>query len=99
MFVFPKKHVSSISLILNPTTKRISPHFHVIFDDFLQTLRSITDFSDLILDNLYCDYLFISQGTEEYFDHNDSHLVHDMYPEWLTPEEILAHCPQMDPNS
>ncbi|GFH59555.1 hypothetical protein CTEN210_16031 [Chaetoceros tenuissimus] len=37
------EHSTSVSLILNPKTDRISPQYHTIFDDYFHTLQVKTD--------------------------------------------------------
>lgn len=37
------EHASSVSLILNPDTDRISPQYHCIFDDYFHTLQCDSD--------------------------------------------------------
>ena len=33
-------HASTVGLILNPNTNRISPQFHCVYDDYFETVHS-----------------------------------------------------------
>ena len=49
-------HASTVGLILNPRTNRISPQFHVIYDDYFETVSYGSDlpkhkWEDLVLEN------------------------------------------------
>jgi hypothetical protein len=46
---FSKLHSSSVGLILNPNTKRISPQYHVVYDDYFTTVRSVDDSTDPVI--------------------------------------------------
>jgi hypothetical protein len=38
-FVFSPLHASSVGLILNPNTNRLSPQFHCVYDDYFETVH------------------------------------------------------------
>ena len=78
---FLKEYASNVSLIINPSTKRISPQYHVIFDDFFQTMRSVTDASDSVLNYFDWDFLITPQGIEEYVDPVERNKVPAVHPE------------------
>ena len=44
-----KTHASNVALILNPRTKRISPQYHIVFDDFFTMVRSVDDTADPVM--------------------------------------------------
>ena len=62
------EHASSVALILNPRTKRISPQFHLLFDDYFTTVQGVTTLTEPCLESFDWDSLFSRVGTERYSD-------------------------------
>jgi hypothetical protein len=83
-----KDHASNVALVLNPTTKRISPQFHILFDDFYSTVRSVDDDKAPQLTAVDWDNFLEMKGTDVFYDESDSDLVPRVDNEWLEPEEI-----------
>jgi hypothetical protein len=68
---FSKEHSSSVALVLNPRTGKISPQFHCVFDDFFETVRGLSDIDDVNLDDVDWDTFFKLTGTDKYFDEEE----------------------------
>ncbi len=86
-----KEHATSIGNILNLNTKRISPQFHVLYDDFFTTVKSVEDIADPVLADVDWDNLVRFSGVDRPYDNDDvtqAHQLPDVDNEWLTPEEI-----------
>ena len=94
---YSSQHASNVGLILNPVTKRISPQFHVLFDDFFTTVRSVDDTHDPVLDEVNWDQLIRTLGTDRYFEHEDVDYVPPIADEWLSPEERQARVRRQQP--
>ena len=74
---YSPNHFSDVPLILNPATGHISPHFHVVFDDFFSIVMSdeIPSFwNELDIDE--CQYT-IPLDVDA-----------DLNAEWLAPAEL-----------
>ena len=69
---YSKEHATNVGLVLNLQTKRISPQFHVLFDDYFTTVRSVDDATDPVLSDIDWEKLISLVGTDKYFDANDS---------------------------
>eukprot|EP00804_Cyclotella_cryptica_P021898 CCRYP_000848-RA/>CCRYP_000848-RA protein AED:0.35 eAED:0.26 QI:0/0/0/1/1/1/3/0/651 len=84
---FSPHHSTSVPLILNPRTQRISPQFHVIFDDAFTTVPSLTSESER---DHHFEQLF-STSRECYIDPSDiapnSELLDD---HWLSPSDLAT---------
>jgi hypothetical protein len=85
-----KEHASTVALVLNPSTKRISPQFHVLFDDFFSTVRSVDDTSAPVLTSTDWDSFLEMKGTEVFYDESEIDHIPPISNEWLEPEEIQA---------
>ena len=86
---YSKHHASSVGLILNLQTKRISPQFHVLYDGLFTTVRGIDDIKDPILDDVDWDNMIDIFGTEKHFDINDTSVIlPPVSDEWLDDTEI-----------
>ena len=72
-------HASSVALMLNRRTNRISPQFHVLFDDFASTVRGVDVDAAPDLDQIDWDAFIRLHGTEQYGVPDDSS---DLHPEW-----------------
>jgi len=84
---YSKSHSSTVALILNPTTSRISPQFHVLFDDLFTTVRGVDDMEDPVLENVDWDNLISLFGTDNYLDLEDPSVVPPpLDPEWNESE-------------
>ena len=64
-------HASSVALILNRETKRISPQFHLLFDDFSTTVRGVElrNAPDLLAFDW--DSFIDRHGITSYYDEDD----------------------------
>ena len=91
---YSSQHASNVGLILNPVSKRISPQFHVLFDDFFSTVRSVDDTEDPVLSSVDWDRLIRTFGTDRYFEAEDVDFVPPVSDEWLSPEERQARLHQ-----
>ena len=70
-----------MALVRNLRTGRISPQFHVIFDDEFETVSSDTDMQPLVWEDLLTTNSFRS-------DLDNSEPVPRIIREWIDPEEI-----------
>ena len=61
-------HASSVALILNRSTGKISPQFHCLFDDFFQTVRGVEDPAEIDLHSIDWDEFISVVGTDKFFD-------------------------------
>ena len=68
---FSKDHSSSVALVLNRTTGKISPQFHCLFDDFFQTVRGVGELNDIKLDSIDWDAFITTVGTDQYYDDDE----------------------------
>jgi hypothetical protein len=89
MFVgFSPEHSSLVPLVLNLTTGKISPQYHVIFDDKFQTVPS-----------LHRDYSTINDLFANMFDLSTSaapgESCRDFYLDPVTTDDGLAHLPPL----
>jgi hypothetical protein len=82
------EHAANVALILNPSTKRISPQFHVLFDDFYTTVRSVDDAEDPVLTSNDWNNFISLKGSKRYFDEDKLDMVPPVSEEWLEPTEI-----------
>ena len=77
-------HAESIGLVRNLTTGYISPQYHLVYDDWFQTVQSSSDVPPPEWNDL-CTF----QRHEIFFDDTDQlPLLSD---EWLTPEEVTVN--------
>ena len=85
---YSKEHATNVGLILNPETKRISPQFHVLYDDWFTTVRSVdeADTPDLATFD-WASLIRRSGGTEQVFDGEVGGFLPPLDDEWITPEE------------
>ena len=72
-------HASTVGLIRNLRTNKVSPQFHVVYDDLFETVHS-SDTPPDIRPNLIIFNRFKS-------DYDAYDFVPDMTNEWLTPVE------------
>ncbi len=97
MFVgFSKDHSSLVPLVLNIMTGKISPQFHVIFDDKFQTVASLPTGT-----TLRDEWLNILAFSHDCFldDQNasdDDHLLPQEFSDWLTTKPFT---PISDPSA
>ncbi len=89
---FSKCHSSSVGLILNRTTGKISPQFHVVYDDCFQTVRSVHDVRDIDLDNFDWDAFITPARTERYIDDEDD--APPLHDSWQQPFGDLLDQPR-----
>ena len=83
------KHASTVPLVLNLTTGKVSPQFHVVFDDWFTTVSSKPDGSEEPIDGDDWTNLLMSDRFLVHFDEDDSVELDD---EWLTElERIEKH--------
>ena len=88
-----KEHATSVGLILNPTTKRISPQFHLLYDDFFSTVQSIDRRDVPHVSEEDWEFSF-RQGTEMSYDPHERDPALQPPPisnEWLEQDEIGRH--------
>ena len=79
---FSKEHSSSVALILNRRTGKITPQFHCVFDDFFQTVRGIDDDRDVNLDAIDWDHFIETVGSDKFFDERDEVLPPPLHRDW-----------------
>jgi hypothetical protein len=77
-----KMHSSTVGLVRNLQTGSITPQFHLVFDDFFETVNSTEEeepkeWEDLVVFNQYKNDLDDDDGSLELTD------------EWLSPEELF----------
>ncbi len=83
------KHASTVPLVLNLTTGKVSPQFHVVFDDWFSTVSSKPDGTEEPIDGEDWTNLLVSDKFQVHFDENDNVELDD---EWLTElERIERH--------
>jgi hypothetical protein len=80
---FSTLHASSVALACSLTTGHISPQFHVVFDDFFETIHTNGNdppdvWSDLIIVQSFCTNL----------DDDDPDNLPSLGDEWLNPSEL-----------
>ena len=68
---FSKLHSSNVALVLNRSTGAISPQYHVVFDDYFQTVRGATDAEVVDLNAIDWPNFITSTNTERYYDDSD----------------------------
>ena len=77
-------HAITVGLIRNLRTNKVSPQFHVVYDDLFKTVHSGDTPPDV-----WPDLIIFNQFKSDY---NDSNLVPDMTNERLTPvERVQRH--------
>lgn len=81
------EHASSVGLILNRQTGRISPQFHVVYDDYFQTVRGLADSQELDLDAIDWDAFINLNNTENLVEPDDlvEHNGPLLDPDWQVP--------------
>lgn len=94
---FSSAHASNVGLILNLATRRISPQYHVLFDDFFSTVRSVDDRHDPVLEEVNWDRLIRVLGTDRYFAEEDVDYVPPVHDDWMSPEERQARAQRRQP--
>ena len=72
-------HAITVCLIRNLRTNKVSPQFHVVYDDLFKTAHSGDTLPDVWPD------IIIFNWFKSYY--NDSNFVPNMTNEWLTPVE------------
>ena len=99
------KHASSVPLVLNLSTGKVSPQFHVVFDDWFTTVSSKDDNGEEPIDGEAWTDLLMSQRFQVMFDEQEPLEVDE---EWLTELEriekheravarVQGRMPQLDP--
>jgi Reverse transcriptase (RNA-dependent DNA polymerase) len=79
-----KRHASTVPLVLNRTTKRITAQFHVVFDDWFATVASLSE--DESLDPRVWTDIFSNSRLQVFFDDDDPI---ELLDEWLSNDERL----------
>ena len=84
-------HASSVGLIRNPTTNRLSPQFHCIYDDYFETVTfndrmPPPNWEELTLESLH-KHPFDEKIPKEFIDN------------WDVPEEVTGAPPQREPDT
>ena len=86
---YSTEHATNVGLILNLKTKRISPQFHVLFDDFFQTVQGVDEHQEVDLQSFDWDSLVLRFGTDNSMDPTISKsMIPTLSNEWLTEEEV-----------
>ena len=73
-------HASSVGLVRNLRTNNISPQFHLVYDDFFETVHS----SDVTQPAVWEELVIFSRQQANY----DIEDVPELAKEWLNPEEL-----------
>jgi len=81
------RHASTVGLVRNLDTGRIGPQYHLVYDDFFETVHSDEaapppEWEDLVIYNRY----------QTPFD--DPDYIPELADEWLTPAERLERAQQ-----
>ena len=55
-------HASTVGLILNPNTNRLSPQYHCVYDDYFETVHHTSDtpppvWEELVINSRFCNDL------------------------------------------
>ena len=87
---YSKEHASTVGLVRNVRTGRITPQFHVLYDDYFQTVAGTDAEQAVDLERLDWDGLIRTNGTDRAFDESEVDEVPDISDEWLTQDEITA---------
>jgi Reverse transcriptase (RNA-dependent DNA polymerase) len=77
-------HAESVGLVRNLTTGYISPQYHLVYDDWFETVHSPHDVEPI----QWNDMCIFNRFEVDLEDHVPAPLLAD---EWLTPEEIAAN--------
>ena len=90
-------HASTVGLIRNLHTHRISPQFHCVYDNGFHTVHSAegeppTEWPEMFIFNRFRS------------DYDDTDFVPELADEWLDPMEVIArqqleHSPRLNPAS
>ena len=80
---FSKHHSSNVALVLNRATGAISPQYHVVFDDYFQTVRGATDTADVDLNTINWENFITPVNSERYYDESDTaHPPPALHQDW-----------------
>ena len=83
------KHASSVPLVLNLTTGKVSPQFHIVYDDWFSTVSSMNGGEEEPLDGDTWSNLLMNQRFQVLFDEQDPVELDDV---WLSEiERIERH--------
>ena len=83
------KHASTVPLVLNLPTGKVSPQFHVVFDDWFSTVSSEPDGKEEAIDSDEWNSLLVNGKFQVHFDDEDSA---ELDEEWLNElERIERH--------
>ena len=79
---FSKSHASTIALIRNCRTGSVTPQFHVVFDEWFQTLPSVIDPQQVTIPNAWHNLIQFSRF--KFFDEDGDprNLPPDLADEW-----------------
>ena len=91
---FSSEHASSVALVLNPQTKRISPQFHLLFDDYFTTVQGVTTLREPCLETFDWDSLYSRMGSDRYFDGDE---VPPPPPDWPSSPSQPVKQPRPSP--
>ena len=84
-----RMHASTVALILNLTTKRISPQFHVVFDDDFTTVGPNS--SELVKEWQH----LVNYKREIYTDHHDERSLQELPYTWTDHTDNLKQSSRM----
>ena len=95
---YSRNHSSSVALVLNRQTGKISPQFHCLFDDFFQTVRGVNDLNEIKLDEIDWDAFINTVGTDQFYDEDDEPLPPLQDESWMPKQpNIIPQRPQPKP--
>ena len=80
-------HASSVGLIRNPKTGRLSPQFHMVFDDWFETINCPTEYDPKAWHDKWEDLIHLKTSRIDYFN-SDATYIPVLGPEWKSQEEL-----------
>ena len=80
-------HASSVGLVRNPKTGRVSPQFHMVFDDWFETINCSIEYDPITWHNKWEDCILLKTHKADYFN-EDAEYIPELGPEWKSLEEI-----------
>jgi hypothetical protein len=83
---FSPLHASTVALARNLSTGHISPQFHVVYDDFFETVHS--DGTDP--PEVWAEMITIQAFRSESIDYDDPDNLPELSDEWLNPSELAG---------
>lgn len=81
-----KRHASTVPVVLNLETNRISAQFHVVVDDWFATVSNVVGEDDSVDPEAWAD-IFAASRFQTFFDEDDPV---DLDDEWLSQDELQS---------